>query len=469
MSLREECGVFGICSSSIDIAEMLHLGLFTLQHRGQEAAGFALSNGRELFSYKNLGSIESVYNEGNVRLFRGHLGIAHTRYSTSGESANRENAQPMGLYRDGRWLALAHNGNIANADELRRELSEQGVVFHGTSDTEILLQLYAGAPAALPIQEKLETLARRVRGAYSLLLIDGDRLIAVRDPFGFRPLAIGHRGDDWAVASETAALDMVGARLEREIQPGEAIIFQQCHEPVSVRFGPKRAPRPCVFELIYFSRPDSVMFGHDAYQFRKRTGQLLARKEQAAIELVVPVPDSGLPAALGYAETLKRPLELGLIRSHYIGRSFIEPHPASRLHTVKMKLLPLRSVLQGKRIALIDDSIVRGTTSKIIVDLVREFGATEVHLRIASPPIISPCFFGIDMPTKSELLASSRSIEEITQFIGADSVVYLTLEELDEVTGKSGNFCNACFSGRYPTGSLTPADLSAIELQEQAT
>ncbi|HED04899.1 MAG TPA: amidophosphoribosyltransferase [Candidatus Fraserbacteria bacterium] len=465
MSLHEACGLFGICSTEDKIAESLHLGLFTLQHRGQEAAGFALARGGEFFLYKDLGSVEEVYRQGNVRLRRGQLGIAHTRYSTAGESA-AENAQPIGLHRQGRWLALTHNGTVANAARLRRELSEQGVVFQGSSDTEILLQLYARAPEGTSPEERLARLAGQVRGAYSLLLLDGDRLIAARDPFGFRPLVIGRRGADWLIASETAALEMVGARPEREVRPGEAVIFRPGREPEARRFAPERAIRCCVFELIYFGRPDSVIFDHDVYQFRKRTGCLLARKEGSAIDLVVPVPDSGVPAALGYAQALDCPLELGLIRSHYVGRSFIEPQQASRLQVVKMKLLPLRSVLSGRRVALVDDSIVRGTTAKAVVELVREFGAAEVHLRIASPPIIAPCFFGIDMPTKAELLASGRTLADIKEFLQADSINYLTLAELAEATGVGaglvpalGGFCDACFSGCYPAGSLAEDDL----------
>ncbi|MCI2430927.1 amidophosphoribosyltransferase [Candidatus Acetothermia bacterium] len=460
MKLKDECGLFGIYSRSSEIAEVLHLGLFALQHRGQEAAGFALSDGRELRCYKDLGLIQDVYAKGNVRLFKGQIGIAHTRYSTQGESARPENAQPFILRRAGRWLALAHNGNLSNATQLREELLSDGVYFNSTSDTESLLHLYARALGKSPA-EKLNALAAKVLGAYSALLIDGDRLIAFRDPFGFRPLVLGRRNEDWIVTSETAALDMVGAECVREIEPGEVIIIDRegLH---SQRFGPQRPRRHCVFELIYFARPDSRLFGHNVYEFRKACGDLLAQKETHEIDIVVPVPDSGLPAALGYSRRLNKPLEFGLIRSHYIGRSFIEPYQASRVHKVRMKLLPLREVLQDRCIALVDDSIVRGTTSRAIVHVLREFGAREVHLRIASPPIVAPCYFGIDMPTREELVASTRTIPEITRFMGADSVIYLTVEELQYCAKDSENFCTSCFTARYPEESL-PSEHPALE------
>ncbi|MBI1743618.1 amidophosphoribosyltransferase [Candidatus Acetothermia bacterium] len=458
MKLREECGVFGLYSNnrSADISESLYLGLFALQHRGQEAAGFAVSDGRELRCYKNLGHVEHVYEQAHPHLMRGFIGLAHTRYSTQGESARAENAQPMVLRRDGRWLALIHNGNISNARDLRDELLGEGVTFNSTSDTEVLLHLYARAPGNSPA-EKLNHLAHQVLGAFSIVLLDGDHLIAARDPFGFRPLVLGQRNGDWIVASETASFEMLGARFVREVDPGEAIVID-ANGLHSARFGPERPRRQCIFELIYFCRPDSTLFGHNAYIFRKESGRQLALKETKETDIAIPVPDSGLPAALGYSRTLGLPLELGLIRSHYIGRSFIEPHQASRVQKVKMKLLPLREVLAGKRIAMIDDSIVRGTTSRAIVSVLREFGAKEVHLRVASPPLISPCFFGVDMPTKAELIASSRTLEEIEKFIGADSVVYLSLDELKRCVRESNHFCDACFSGNYPEGSL-PEDV----------
>ncbi len=460
MKLREECGLFAIYSGSVEIADALQMGLFALQHRGQEAAGFAISDGRELRCYKDLGLIQEVFAKGHVSLLRGHMGIAHTRYSTQGESARPENAQPFILRREGRWLALAHNGNLSNAKELREGLSSEGVYFTSTSDTEALLHLYARAHSSSP-QERLATVAAQVRGAYSLVMIDGEKLIAARDPFGFRPLVLGTKGRDICIASETAAFDIVGAQYIREIEPGEVLVIDRegLH---SYRIGEQRPRRQCVFELIYFSRPDSRLFGQSVYEFRKVCGARLAEKESYDIDIVVPVPDSGLPAALGYSRRLNKPLEFGLIRSHYIGRSFIEPYQASRIHKVRMKLLPLREVLQGRRVALVDDSIVRGTTARAIVHVLREFGAKEVHLRIASPPLIAPCYFGIDMPTREELVASSRTLPEIAQFMGADSVIYLTVEELQQSLKDPENFCTACFTGRYPEGSL-PAEHPALE------
>ncbi len=460
MKLKEECGLFGLYSQSAEIADTLQMGLFALQHRGQEAAGFAISDGRELRCYKDLGLIQEVFAKGQVRLMRGHIGLGHTRYSTQGESARQENAQPMILRREGRWLALAHNGNLSNAAQLRAELLSEGVYFTSTSDTESLLHLYVRARGSSPA-ERLDIVAHQSLGAYALLLIDGDKLIAARDPFGFRPLVLGRRGNDWIVASETAALDIVGAQLVREIEPGEVVTIDASGLR-SRRFGQERPRRQCVFELIYFARPDSQLFGHSVYNFRKESGARLAAKETHSIDIVVPVPDSGLPAALGYARALNKPLEFGLIRSHYIGRSFIEPYQESRVHKVRMKLLPLREVLQGQRVALVDDSIVRGTTSRAIVHVLREFGAKEVHLRIASPPLIAPCYFGIDMPTREELVASSRTVPEIARFMGADSVVYLTVEELQQCVGNAENFCTSCFTARYPENSL-PSEHPAHE------
>lgn len=460
MKLKDECGLFAIYSQSLEIADALQLGLFALQHRGQEAAGFAISDGRELRCYKDLGLVQDVFAKGHVRLLRGHIGIAHTRYSTQGESARPENAQPFVLKREGRWIAIAHNGNLSNAAQLREELLAEGVYFTSTSDTESLLHLYVRAPGATP-PERFHALASKVLGAYSVVMIDGDKLIAARDPFGFRPLVLGRRGSDYCLASETAAFDILGAEPLREIEPGEVLVIDRdgLH---SARFGPARPRRQCVFELIYFARPDSKLFGQNVYEFRKICGARLADKETYEIDIVVPVPDSGLPAALGYSRRLNKPLEFGLIRSHYIGRSFIEPYQESRIHKVRMKLLPLRDVLQGRRVALVDDSIVRGTTARAIVHVLREFGAKEVHLRIASPPLIAPCYFGIDMPTREELVASSRTVPQIAQFMNADSVIYLSLEELQQCVGDAENFCTACFTARYPEGSL-PAQHPALE------
>lgn len=460
MKLKEECGLFGIYSQSAEIADALQMGLFALQHRGQEAAGFAISDGRELRCYKDLGLIQDVFAKGHVSLLRGHMGIAHTRYSTQGESARPENAQPFILKREGRWLAIVHNGNLSNATQLREELSSEGVYFNSTSDTESLLHLYARVRGTSP-QEKLAAVATQVMGAYSLIIIDGEKLIAVRDPFGFRPLVLGRRGEDFCIASETAAFDILGAQMVREIEPGEVLIIDREGLHFS-RFGETHSRRQCVFELIYFARPDSTLFGHNVYEFRKMCGARLAEKETHEIDIVVPVPDSGLPAALGYSRKLNKPLEFGLIRSHYIGRSFIEPYQASRIHKVRMKLLPLRDVLQDRRVALVDDSIVRGTTSRAIVHVLREFGAKEVHLRIASPPLIAPCYFGIDMPTREELVASNRTILEIGGFMGADSIAYLTVEELRQCVHDPENFCTSCFTARYPQGSL-PAEHPALE------
>jgi amidophosphoribosyltransferase len=468
MKLREECGVLGIYSTErfVDLSDDLYLGIFALQHRGQEAAGFAISDGRELRCYKNLGQVETVYEQARSHLIKGFIGLAHTRYSTQGESARAENAQPMVLRREGRWLAISHNGNLSNGRELREELLGEGVTFNGTSDSEVLLHLYARLPGRSSV-EKMKALAERTLGAFSIIILDGSRLIAARDAFGFRPLVLGKRKNDWIIASETASFEILGAQFVREIEPGEMLVIDETGLNFS-RFAAPSPKRQCIFELIYFCRPDSTLFGHNAYTFRKESGRRLALKETKTMDIAIPVPDSGLPAALGYSRALNIPLELGLIRSHYIGRSFIEPQQASRLQKVKMKLLPLREVLAGQRVAMIDDSIVRGTTSKAIVSVLREFGAKEVHLRVASPPLISPCFFGVDMPTKAELIASSRSLPEIEKFIGADSVVYLSLDELKQCVREPSHFCDACFSGHYPDGSLPEEVRCAIATQASA-
>jgi amidophosphoribosyltransferase len=452
MKLKEECGLFAIYSESSEIADSLQLGLFALQHRGQEAAGFAISDGRELRCYKDLGLVQEVFAKGNVSLLRGHIGIAHTRYSTHGESARAENAQPFVLWREGRWIALAHNGNLSNASQLRKELEALGVSFQSTSDTESLLHLYLRARGTTP-QEKFHELSEKVLGAYSVVMIDGEKLIAARDPFGFRPLVLGQRGRDICIASETAAFDIVGAKYLREIEPGEVLIIDR-DGLRSARFGASRPRHQCIFELIYFARPDSALFGHSVYEFRKLCGTLLAQKETHEIDIVVPVPDSGLPAALGYSRALGKPLEFGLIRSHYVGRSFIEPSQESRVHKVRMKLLPLREVLQGRRVALVDDSIVRGTTSRAIVHVLREFGAKEVHVRIASPPLISPCYFGIDMPTREELVASSRTIPQIARFMGCRFPCVFDGRGIAAVRGGCRELLHGVFYGSVPAGEL---------------
>ena len=446
------CGIIGVSGPKKAYAPTLVKGLFALQHRGQEAAGLALFGG-ELKVHKGAGLVTQVFKKEELFDYEATVGVGHTRYSTAGGST-AVNAQPLVARHKGSVYAVAHNGNISNAGALRRQLEDQGVIFTTTSDTEIILYLYATAQGS-PV-ERLKALAPKLMGAYSLAVLHDDQLVLARDPHGFRPLSLGNLDGAVLAASENSAFNLLGARWERDLEPGEILVFREGKLVERDFIELKRPVSQCVFEIIYFARPDSVVFGHQAYLFRKACGRALAEGESEEIDIVVPVPDSGFPAALGFAERLGVPVELGLIRNHYVGRSFIQPAQRTRREAVRHKLLPLWEVLDGKSIALVDDSIVRGTTSKLIVELVREFGAREVHVRIASPPITSPCFFGIDMPTKEELLASTRSVEEIREFLGADSLRYLRVDELSGCLEEPGRFCMACFTGKYPEGSLPP-------------
>jgi|YNPNPStandDraft_1061719.scaffolds.fasta_scaffold02642_9 amidophosphoribosyltransferase len=446
------CGIFGVSGPKAKLAELVVQGLFALQHRGQEAAGLALCDGSELRVHKGLGLVQTVMAHNPLNDFEATAALGHTRYSTHGASA-LANAQPLVAVHRGSRYAVAHNGNLSNANELIARLEEKGAIFATDSDTEAFLKLYVTAEGD-PIA-RLNAVARALTGAYSILIIHDDLLIAARDPHGFRPLWLGRLGDTALLSSEDSAFNLVGAEPERELRRGEILVFREGKEIASGRIDLELPEAQCVFELIYFGRPDSRLFGYSAYRFRKACGRALALREDSEIDIVSPVPDSGLPAALGFAEASGKPLEMALIRNHYVGRSFIQPSIASRREVVRNKLLPLRGILEGASIALVDDSIVRGTTSRLIVELLRDFGAREVHLRIASPPLTNPCFFGIDMPTREELLASSRTVEEIREFLGADSVRYLDMEDLRSILGKdAGRFCYACFTGEYPAYSL---------------
>ncbi len=448
-NLREECGIFGFYRGNEEIhaGETILLGTFALQHRGQEAAGFAIYDGEVLSHYKDLGLVEQVFLRGNIRKTDGILGIGHVRYSTRGKKGKRESAQPFVFFRDSSPVALVHNGNLTNHSELRKLLQSQNVSFVSDSDSESMLHLYIHGGRD-PV-EALSYVYELSKGAFSAIIMDGESLIAFRDPYGFRPLSIGVKETAVVFSSENSAFDLIGFRYMGDVKPGEAVIVDK-NGLRRVQIVPAKPPHHCIFELIYFSRPDSIVFGEDVYEFRKNTGRKLGMKESHNIDVVVPVPDSGLPAAIGYAQTINKNLELGLIRSHYLGRSFIEPQQESRSWTVKLKLLPLHSLLKGKRVALIDDSIVRGTTSREIVKRIREAGAREIHLRIASPPLIGSCPLGIDIPTRDELIASNLSINQIRDFLGVDSLVYLTVEELIDAARKTKGFCTGCFTLNYP-------------------
>lgn len=445
--LREECGVVGIYGHD-EAAKLSYLALHALQHRGQEGAGICTSDGQQLFAFRGRGLVGDVFSENELAALPGRSAIGHVRYSTTGESSLR-NVQPLVVrYRDGQ-VAIAHNGNLVNAPRLRTELEARGSIFGTSADTEVILHLLATSVQATFVNRLLDALLH-VTGAYSLVLLTEDKMVAVRDPLGFRPLVLGSLGDSWVVASETCALDLLGASFEREIQPGEMLIIDPDGLTSLTPF-PRQTRKACVFEHIYFARPNSTVFGRSVYDSRFDWGRRLATVEPVEADVVIPVPDSGTPAALGYSFGAKLPFKQGLIRSHYVGRTFIEPSQQIRDFGVKLKLSPVRSVIEGQRLVVVDDSIVRGTTSKKIVRLLRESGAAEVHVRICSPPIVASCYYGVDTPTREELIAHRLDVDETCAFIGADSLAYLPLESLRADLGdEASSFCDACFSGDYP-------------------
>ena len=443
---RDECGVFGIYNHA-EAANLTYLGLHALQHRGQEAAGIVSSNGQKLIEEKGMGQVGRVFNRRNLVRLKGNLAIGHVRYSTAGKS-NLVNAQPFRIDSCKGEIAIAHNGNLVNADALRRELESQGSIFRSSSDTEVILHLIARAPQA-DLEAAIVHALKQVQGAYSLVFIAPDRIIGVRDPRGFRPLALGRVGDAHVLTSESCALDLIDGSYEREIEPGEMVVIGRGGVK-SYRPFPQATPAPCIFEYVYFARPDSFVFGRGVQEVRKRLGQELAREQPVDADIVVPIPDSGVYHALGYCEVSKLPFEFGLVRTHYIGRTFIEPQQSIRHFGVKLKLNPVRSLIEGKRVVLIDDSIVRGTTSRKIVAMVRAAGAKEVHMRISCAPTVGPCHYGVDTPRRSELIAADHSVEEIRRFIEADSLGYLSLEGMYRAVGKGGTFCAACYTNEYP-------------------
>lgn len=445
---HEECGVFGIIGDP-EAAHLTYLGLHSLQHRGQEGAGIACSDGAIIRAVRGRGLVHEVFGGAQLSGLNGSLAIGHNRYSTTGEDSLR-NVQPFVVRYANGQIAIAHNGNLVNAGQLREELEARGSIFTATSDTEVLLHLVATSHQSTLVNRLVDALSR-VQGAYSLLVSSEDTLVAVRDPWGFRPLVLGRRGAAWVVCSETCALDLIGATYVREVEPGEMVIIDPREGLQSLKPLPRRPRRACIFEHIYFARPDSTVFGRSVYETRLTLGRLLAKAHPVEADAVVPVPDSGVPAALGYAEQSGIPFQLGLLRSHYVGRTFIEPSQQIRDFGVKLKLSTVRSVLEGKRVIVVDDSVVRGTTSRKIVRLVRSAGAREVHLRISAPPTTGSCFYGIDTPTREELIAHRMDLEGIRAYLEADSVGYLPLETLREAQGEDrGRYCEACFSGEYP-------------------
>ncbi|MCX7739205.1 MAG: amidophosphoribosyltransferase [Hydrogenothermaceae bacterium] len=454
------CGVFGVYNNK-SAAELTFLGLHALQHRGQESAGIAVSDGYDINLKLGQGIVTSVVKENDLRDLRGNISIGHVRYSTAGGS-NPKNIQPFFAHFYGGSFAIAHNGNLVNADRLRRELEEDGAIFRSTSDTEVFVHLIARsrqpAPPHINLHKNDEDflphvfeVMKRVKGAYSLVILREKQLIAVRDPYGFRPLVLGkNRTGSYFVASETCALDIIDAEYLRDINPGEVLVIDDAGIRSYYPFEFPEEPKKCIFEFVYFARPDSKIFKEWVYQIRKEFGRRLAKEYPIEADCVIPVLDSGLLAAMGYSEVSGIPFEIGLIRNHYVGRSFIQPAQEIRDLSVRLKLNPVRQVIEGKRVIVVDDSLVRGTTSKKIVSMLRRAGAKEIHMLISSPPVISPCFYGIDTPTREELLAANLSVEEIRKFIGADSLNYLSLEGMLEAADSSKGFCTACFTHNYP-------------------
>ncbi|HTM39038.1 MAG TPA: amidophosphoribosyltransferase [Terriglobales bacterium] len=465
---REECGVVAIYQHP-EAETLAYLGLHALQHRGQESAGIVTSDGLSLHIHKAMGLVADIFTEKKLSRIRGTLAIGHTRYSTSGDSAIL-NAQPIMVQSNKGMIALAHNGNLTNAQDIRARMEAQGSIFQTTSDTEVIVHLIAQSrEQTLP--DAITDALRRVEGAFSLVMISPDRIFAARDPRGFRPLAMGRipaqgeqRQDTIVFASETCAFDLIGAKYEREVKPGELIIVGPDGPPTSRFYASAMPQSSCIFEHVYFARPDSRIFGRSVQESREELGRQLARESPADADLIVPVPDSGVTAAIGYSAESGIPLRFGLIRNHYVGRTFIEPQQSVRDFGVKLKLNPVRSLLEGKRVVLIDDSIVRGTTSRKIVRMIRNAGAKEVHMRISCPPTMSPCFYGVDTPRKKELIAANNTIEQIRQYIGADSLAYLSLEGLRKACrdGEKTTYCTACYTGVYPTNLVDIEEIQPL-------
>jgi amidophosphoribosyltransferase len=461
---HDECGVVAVFAHP-EAEKLAYLGLHALQHRGQESAGIVSSDTLSLRQHKAMGLVADIFTEDVLAQLRGSLAIGHTRYSTAGDSALL-NAQPILVQSNKGAIAVAHNGNLVNAHIIRQRLEGQGSIFQTNSDTEVIVHLIAlSREHTLP--EAMADALRRVEGAFSLVMMSADRIFAARDPRGFRPLAMGrirategHARDTIVFASETCAFDLIGAEYEREVKPGELIVVGP-DEITSRFYSTSAAQSSCIFEHVYFSRPDSVIFGRAVQTSRENLGRQLARESPVEADLVVPVPDSGVTAAVGYAAESGIPFRFALIRNHYVGRTFIEPRQSVRDFGVKLKLNPVRSLLGGNRVVLIDDSIVRGTTSRKIVRMIRNAGAKEVHMRISCPPTISPCFYGVDTPSRKQLIAANKSVEEIREYIGADSLAYLSLEGLKRACGEGEHtsYCTACYTGNYPTEIIDVEDI----------
>src|SRR4249920_3545235 len=444
---KEECGVFGIFGHP-EAANMTYLGLYALQHRGQESAGIAASDGTKVRISRAMGYVADTFDAAELSNLPGTLALGHVRYSTAGES-KLSNAQPILIDCAHGQIAVCHNGNLVNAKELRGELVQSGSIFQSNSDTEVILHLYARSKARYVDDAIVESVSQ-AQGAFSLVMLTKDRLVAIRDPHGFRPLALGRLGDAYVVCSETCAMDLIGATYERDVEPGEVLIIS-ADGVRSIKPFPPAPLAHCIFEHVYFARPDSYVFGRSVNDVRTQMGRILAEESRVDADVVSPIPDSGVCGATGFAERSGIPMAMGLIRNHYVGRTFIQPQQAIRHFSVKIKLNPVRSVLEGRRVILIDDSIVRGTTSRKIVKMVRAAGAKEVHMRIACPPTISPCFYGVDTPRRSELIAATHSLDEIRRYLDAETLNYLSLEGMLEAVGEGRqSYCTSCYTGKYP-------------------
>ena len=450
---HDECGVVGVYGHP-DAANLAYLGLYALQHRGQESAGIAASNNGKMHLEVGMGLVADVFSDVRLKKLPGNIAVGHNRYSTTGVSRIK-NAQPCLIEYAGGTMAMGHNGNLVNASEIRKELGARGAIFQSTNDSEVIVHLMAQSRRNSFVDRSVAALSQ-VKGAYSIVLMSENELIAARDPHGFRPLCLGKLDGAYIVASESCVMDLVEAEFIREIEPGELILINQFGVKSFHPFQ-KTSPKQCVFEHIYFSRPDSYLFGHSVYSVRMLMGKALAIEKPVEADVVVPVPDSGVISAMGYSEEAEIPFQMGLIRNHYVGRTFIEPQSQIRNFGVKIKLNAVKPVIEGKRVIIIDDSIVRGTTSKKIVRMLREVGAREVHVRISSPPTTHSCFYGIDTPTKGELIASNMDIDQTREYLGADSLHYISLEKMLDIFGEQkDDFCAACFDGRYPVDVAGP-------------
>lgn len=444
-NLNEKCAVVGIFNHP-EASKLAYFSLHALQHRGQEAAGISTGDGTKLYTIKDRGLVTQVFDNQKLHTLKGHMAIGHTRYSTAGDDSILD-AQPVFARYDLGEMSIVHNGNLTNAKEVRDTLIKKGAIFQTFMDTENLIHLIAKSDQH-HLTDRIIDAVNRIEGAYSLIFLSRSKMFAMRDPHGFRPLSLGRIGDGYVVASETCAFDLIGAEYIREVEPGELLIFEKGRAPKSIRVFPA-TPKHCIFEYVYFARPDSDVYKQNVYEMRKAMGKALAIEQPIEADMVVPVPDGGVPSAIGYSQQSGIPFEMAIMRNHYVGRTFIEPTQEMRDLKVKMKLSPIKHLIQGKRLIVVDDSIVRGTTSRQIVRMLKAAGAKEVHMRISSPPTTDPCFYGVDTPDKDKLIAANMSIEEICEFIEADSLGYLSSEALLRSAGDRNNYCTACFTGEY--------------------